>query len=228
MYAGWKPVCCTDLVLECIWYVLVCNGIYWYVMACIEFLCSTLVLALRTHVGTFCGMYWHVLGKYWHVLKHNMCWSQRRGLYCFKYCCMYQYARVCIGLYGPVYACIRSRIDCKHSNLVPYCTSIHISCNIYCWYASNELVFGFSFCRMVRGKDHGPSIDVEQCASSSRLNHIVTFNPRIARIHPALHSVLNGASITSWYQRQTCQAHSRPLNRAWGGTALTNLCLGCH
>ena len=118
---------------------------------------------------------------------------------------MYWHVLICIGLYEHIYACIWSQIDCKHSDLVPYCTWNHFQCNIYCWYGSNELVFGFSVCRMVRGKDHGPRIDVVQCASNPRLNHVVTFIPRIARIHPALHAVLNGASTTSWYQRQASQ-----------------------
>ena len=75
---------------------------------------------------------------------------------------------------------------------------------------------------MVRGKDHGPRIDVEQCSSGPRLNHVVTFTPRIACIHPVWHAVLNGASITSWYRRQMSQqgwtlAQSRSLNRAEAG-----------
>ena len=69
-------------------------------------------------------------------------------------------------------------------------------------------MFGFSVCRMVRGKDNGPRIDVEQCSSSPKLNHVVTFIRRIARIHPALHAVLNVASITIWYQRQTGHWHN--------------------
>ena len=94
---------------------------------------------------------------------------------------------------------------------MPYYTWIHIQCNIYCWNSSNNFVFGSSVCRMVRGKDYGPRIDVEQSSSSPRLNHVVTFTPRItftsriACIHPALHAVLNGASITSWYRRQKSQ-----------------------
>ena len=47
---------------------------------------------------------------------------------------------------------------------------------------------------MIRGKVHGPSIDVEQCASSPRqpglpLSHI---SPG----YSAVHAVLNGASLT--------------------------------
>ena len=90
-------------------------GMYWYVF-----------YAQHTRIGIYCGVYWYLLGKYWRVLKHNTRWSQPRGLYCStKYCCMYQCVLICICMYEPVYACIGSQIDCKHSNLGAYCTSIH-------------------------------------------------------------------------------------------------------
>ena len=58
---------------------------------------------------------------------------------------------------------------------------------------------------------------------------LVTFVPTIARIHLAVHSVWNGASITCWYQRQAPHwggwtlAQSRPLNEVYG-TAPPLLC----
>ena len=143
------------------------------------------------------GMYWVSIG---HVFKYNTCWFQFRGLYCYKYCGMYWYVLICIGLYEHIYACIWSQIDCKHSNLVPYCTWIHFQCNIYCWYCRNEFVFGFSV-HTVTGWSEGKTM----AASSPRLNHVVTFTPRRARIQPALHAVWNGAVIASWYQRQESQ-----------------------
>ena len=89
---------------------------------------------------------------------------------------------------------------------------------------------GFSVRRMVRGKDHGQRIDVVQCASCPRSTHLVTFAPRMARIHPAIHAVWNGASIASWYQRQASQQAGHrhnpdPWTRLWQVQHLcSNLC----
>ena len=49
-------------------------------------------------------------------------------------------------------------------------------------------------------------------ASGPRLDQVVTFTPRKARIRLALHAIWNGASITSWYQRQVSQEAGHWLN----------------
>ena len=62
-------------------------------------------------------------------------------------------------------------------------------CRNYCWYCVvYSSIFSPHCDRMVRGKDHG--------SFQPRLDHVVTFTPRRARIHPALHAVWNGAKIT--------------------------------
>ena len=44
------------------------------------------------------------------------------------------------------------RIDCRHSNSVPYCTSIYVSCNIYCSYSRIELELDFQSAGWSEGK----------------------------------------------------------------------------
>ena len=147
---------------------------------------------------------------------------------------------VCIGMYWFVLICMSTYLLVFGHKLIVNTptwghTALEFTFNaiFYCWYGSNELEFRFSVCRMVRGKDHCPRIDVVQCASSPRLIHVVTFTPRIAHIHPTVHAVRNCASITSWYQRQASQEAGHWHNPdPWTWPRLiqhlcSRACLGC-
>ena len=119
----------------------------------------------------------------------------------------------CICRYLHVLVCIEYTNDIMiltcHGMHVVVCVDTAASIDLYIdW-------FWFSAHRMVRGKDHGQSINVEECSFSPRLTHLVTFAPRMTRIHPAVHVQVdwNDASITCWYQRQV-PLQSRPLNKA--------------
>ena len=68
-------------VMACIWYVMACQ--------CLKFWFSKMVFSQCECIDINCGVYWYVFGEYWHILKHNMCWSEPGGLCCGKYCCMY-------------------------------------------------------------------------------------------------------------------------------------------
>ena len=96
---------------------------------------------------------------------------------------------------------------------------------IYYSYTSIELAVCFSVHRIVRGKDHCPTIDEEQCDSSPRLTQLVTFALRIECIHSAKHAVSNGTNITCFYQRQVFQeaGHWRPS--LWTNTRNSNTTL---
>ena len=142
LYAGRKPVCWTNPVLVCIWHVL------WYVLVCIGMylVCNCMYwISVQHTVFRPACKYWHVfwyvlicirlvLGMYSNTTRVDpnveaiLFWVLWYVLVCFD----------CIGLYEHMFACIGSQIDCKHSHLVPYCTWIHFSCNIYCWYRRND------------------------------------------------------------------------------------------
>ena len=77
------------------------------------------------------GMYWVRIYLYLNAIRADLnldAYIVRSIEVCIGY------VLVCIGMYGQEFACIESQFenDCRHSNVVPFCTSFHVSCNIYC------------------------------------------------------------------------------------------------
>ena len=160
--------------LVCIWYVLVCiydrlstqvwgeHRWYWYVLctylpvfwnvfARIQWLCMCL-----SRICPYWG-FWYCCAK--HVMKYVLVCIHmyllvldRSGTY------WYLSSEVCIGMYWYVFVSIGfflERIDSKRFSTPPL---MHHG---ICLCSSLVLEVWFSVCRMVRGKDHGPRIDVE-------------------------------------------------------------------
>ena len=196
---------CIVVCISMYWHVF---GMHWHVTISVQHSEHT---GFRLEIGI--GMYLVCIDMYCACIE--MYWNGIRAELDFKACIVISIVScirlifVWICMYEQVFACIASRIQCRHSSSVPYRLQNHVSCNNYCSYKNIQPWFPVIFSPQDgqwETSDLFPSINVEQCASSPRLIHLVTF----ARGPPA------GPAGCS----QSAQSHQTPLDSGYPGLRL--------